>query len=72
MDINCGSNRFPLQLQKILWHQPHSSSDHIPAKLSLCIGTPIMIQYNEATECCITKGAEGTVAGWQSFKGPDN
>ena len=65
-------NNFPTSLRRILWNQPHNSSDNIPAKLELCIGMPIMIRYNEATECCITNGAEGTVAGWQSFKGPDN
>ena len=25
---------------------------------------------NDATELCITKGQEGTVAGWQSYVGP--
>jgi hypothetical protein len=58
-------------LQKILWEQPHSSSDkHIPGKLRLCIGMPVMLRHNDATECCITKGAEATVVSWQSIKGP--
>ena len=58
-------------IQKILWDQPHGTSeDHIPAKLSLCIGLPVMIRNNDATECCVTKGAEATVASWQSSKGP--
>jgi len=70
-DIKSGSF-FPLQLQRILWNQPHASSDHISGRLDLCIGMPVMIQYNEATECCITRGAEGSVLGWQSFKGCDN
>jgi hypothetical protein len=35
---------------------------YIPAKLELCIGMPIMIRNNDATECCITKGTEATVA----------
>jgi len=29
-----------------------------------------MIRHNDATELCITKGQEGTVAGWQSCIGP--
>jgi hypothetical protein len=57
-------------LQKLLWELPHSSSDkHIPGKLSLCIGMPVMLRHNDATECCITKGAEATVVSWQSIKG---
>jgi len=63
---------FPIQLHRILWDQPYNSSDNIPVRLDLCIGMPIMICYNEATERCITNGAEGIIAGWQSFKGPDN
>src|SRR5882762_1435159 len=53
----------------MLWSLPHGSTEHIPGKLSLCIGMPVMLRKNEATECCITKGAEGTVAGWQSSIG---
>ncbi|KAF8240299.1 hypothetical protein L208DRAFT_1234045 [Tricholoma matsutake] len=48
-------------LQNVLWNLRHSASDHVPGKLSLCIGLP-MIQNNEATELCITKGKEGHVA----------
>ena len=62
-DINSG-------LQNILWNLRHSASDHIPGKLSLCIGMPVMIQHNEATELCITKGQEGHVVGWQAAIGP--
>jgi hypothetical protein len=42
----------------------------ITSKLSLCIGMPVMIRNNEATELCITKGQEGHVASWQSVIGP--
>jgi hypothetical protein len=31
---------------------------------------PLTLQNNDATELCITKGQEGTVAGWQSYVGP--
>jgi len=34
--------------------------------LSLCMEMPIMIKYNEATECCVTHGAEAVVVGWKS------
>jgi len=42
------------------WSQPPSSTDkHIAGKLSLCIGLPVMIRYNFATEMCMTRGQEG-------------
>lgn len=59
-------------LQRILWKQPHASSNkHVPARLDLCIGMPVMLKHNDATECCITKGAEATVVGWQTEQGPE-
>ena len=40
-------------LQKILWEQPHSSSGkHIPGKLRLYIGMPVMLRYN-STMCLL-------------------
>ena len=42
--------------QEMLWNLSHSETDHIPGKLSLCIGMPVMIRNNDATELCITKG----------------
>ena len=57
-------------LQKLLWEMPHSSADkQIPGKLTLCIGLPVMIKCNVATELCITNGQEATVVGWQSKQG---
>jgi hypothetical protein len=56
--------------QNMLWDLPHSATDHNPGKLALCIGMPVMIRHNDATELCITKGQEGTVAAWQSHEGP--
>ena len=54
-------------LQRMLWDLPHSSADkHIPGKLSLCIGLPVMIKCNATTELCITNGQEAAVVGWQS------
>ena len=72
LDLVCDTNIFPPGLQKILGEQPHASSDkHVPGKLTLCIGMPVMLRHNDATECCITKGAEATVVSWQSSKGPE-
>jgi hypothetical protein len=64
------NGEIPPKLQNILWDLRHSASDHVPGKLSLCIGMPVMIQHNEATELCITKGQEGHVVGWQAAIGP--
>ena len=61
------------EMQEILWNQPPSTTDkHIAGKLSLCIGLPIMIRHNFATELCITRGQEGYVYGWQSTLGSKN
>ncbi len=58
------------EMRHALWSQPPSSTDkHIAGKLSLCIGLPVMIRYNYATEICMTCGQEGFVHGWQSKQG---
>jgi hypothetical protein len=59
--------------QKLLWNLSHSTaSKPVPGKLSICLGLPIMIKCNVATELCITNGQEGTIAGWQSTVGQHN
>ncbi|KAJ7652240.1 hypothetical protein B0H17DRAFT_958033, partial [Mycena rosella] len=56
----------PKNRQQQLWDAPPSSTDnHMPGKLSLCVGMPVMIRNNDATELCVTKGQEGRVVGWQ-------
>ena len=53
-------------MQDAVWNLRHSASEHIPGKLSLCMGLPVMIRNNDATELCITKGQEGHVVGWKT------
>ena len=66
------SNVIAPHLQRILWDQPPASSNkHVAGKLTLCVGLPGMLKHNDATECCITKGAEATVISWQTAKGPE-
>jgi Helitron helicase-like domain at N-terminus/PIF1-like helicase len=61
------------EIQMSLWSQPPSSTDkHIAGSLSLCIGLPVMIRYNFATELCMTRGQEGYIHGWQSRIGKKN
>ncbi|KAF8193611.1 hypothetical protein K438DRAFT_1589001 [Mycena galopus ATCC 62051] len=63
----------PPKRQQELWEAPPATtSDHIPGKLSLCLGLPIMIRNNDATELCITKGQEGIVVGWNEAVGTHN
>ncbi|KAJ3872528.1 hypothetical protein F5051DRAFT_463408 [Lentinula edodes] len=66
-------NEMTDEVQHLLWTLNHSASDsHIPSKLSLCIGMPVMIRRNLATELCMTKGQEGIVYGWQTKRGTRN
>ncbi|KAJ6489134.1 hypothetical protein C8R45DRAFT_1053351 [Mycena sanguinolenta] len=52
---------------EMLWHaHPSTTSYNIAGKLGICVGLPVMIRHNEATELCITKGQEGKIVGWQS------
>jgi len=64
------SNEINSDDQIAIWKLRHGATDHFPRKLSLCVGMPVMIRNNDATELCITKGQEGLVAGWQAIKGP--
>src|SRR6266540_3266875 len=58
------------ELQEHLWNQmPSENSMKIAGKLPLCLGMPVMIRNNFATELCITRGQEGHVCGWQSTLG---
>ena len=58
------------QLQQVIWNQPPSSNDKcIAGKLSLCVGMPVIIRSNSATELCITRGQEAIVHAWQSTVG---
>lgn len=54
------------KVQDMLHDLPHSDTDHLAGKLYLCLGLPVMVKRNQATELSVTNGAEGTVVGWQS------
>jgi hypothetical protein len=64
-NINISDN-----IQQTLWDYSPHSSEHFSGKLSLCLGMPIMIRNNDATELCITKGQEAYVVGWDAIDGP--
>jgi hypothetical protein len=62
-------NSIPEKIQQALWEQPTCANTKlIPGKLSICLGMPIMIRNNAATEMCITKGQEAIVYAWDSHK----
>jgi len=63
------SNEISPFLQKIIWNLPPSATNHFPGKLSLCIGIPVIIRNNNATELYITKGQKGHGVGWQAGRG---
>lgn len=60
------SDRIAKPVQEVLWSIQHNDTDHHPSVLRVCLGLPIMIKKNIATECGVTNGAEGTVVGWTS------
>ena len=62
----------PPAIQNALWDQPTCANTKlIPGKLSICVGMPIMIRNNAATEMGITKGQEAIVHAWDSHKTND-
>ena len=65
-------NNIPSDIKQTLWDSSPHSSEHFPGKLSICLGMPMMLRNNDATELCITKGQEAHVVGWDSIDGPDN
>ena len=65
------SQKINTGLQHVLWNLPPHASSNTAGKLELCIGMPVMIKKNVATECCVTNGAQAEVYGWESKKLPD-
>ncbi|KAJ7907078.1 hypothetical protein B0H13DRAFT_2233498 [Mycena leptocephala] len=49
---------------------PSSTNKFISGKLPICMGMPIMLRANDATELCITKGQGSVVCGWDESVGP--
>lgn len=56
-----------LNIREMLWNLPPSSTSHLPGMLPLCIGMPVILKANQATELCATNGAEATVYSWDYF-----
>lgn len=72
VDQDATNVRLTPQVQEALWSsQPHTS-EHIAGRLAICIGMPVMIRNNDATELNITKGQEAIVRGWSSREIPSH
>lgn len=52
------------QANKILTIQPGNTM-HVPGRLSICKGLPVLLKRNDATELNVTNGAEGFVRDWK-------
>ena len=53
-------------MQEVLWSLPYACTENMPGILNICIGMPVMIKKNIATECGVTNGAEAKVVGWKT------
>ncbi|KAJ6460165.1 hypothetical protein DFH09DRAFT_960145 [Mycena vulgaris] len=59
------------RLRQKLWKAaPSTTSEFVAGTLTLCLGMPVMLRSNDATELCMTKSQEATVVGWDSYIGP--
>lgn len=54
-------------IRELLWKLPPSMTNHRAGLLPLCIGMPVLLKSNEATELCATNGAKATVYSWDFF-----
>ncbi|KZP05531.1 hypothetical protein FIBSPDRAFT_700891, partial [Athelia psychrophila] len=60
------SNCIPPEQQEIIWSLEPKYTNHKAGRLDLCVGMPIMLRYNEVTECCMTNSANTVVVGWSA------
>ncbi|KAH9855420.1 hypothetical protein C2E23DRAFT_723963 [Lenzites betulinus] len=64
------SNIIHPTIQTMLWDIPPCMTEQHAGTLRICIGMPVLLKNNEATELCATNGAEGIVHDWQISCGP--
>ena len=67
--VNMCLMKLALLCKKIILDLPLFATNHFWGIQSLCIGMPVIIRNNDATELCIMKGQEGHVVGWQAGRG---
>lgn len=64
IDLTRQTDDVSLNFQNILWDLLSADTEHHPGKLDICVGMPVMIKDNQATELAVTNGAEATVVDW--------
>jgi hypothetical protein len=64
IDVLRDSDEVDHRMQHILWDVHPARTEHHPGQLKLCVGMPVLIKHNKATEAGVTNGAEGYVVGW--------
>lgn len=64
------TNLLPFAAQKRLWNLTPALTDHVAGTLDICIGMPVLLKHNEATELCATNGAEATIIDWTAQSNP--
>lgn len=64
------SNLVPIKYQRELWKLPPTLTNQMASVLDLCVGMPVILKLNEATELCATNGAEATVVNWHAELNP--
>ncbi|EIN03418.1 hypothetical protein PUNSTDRAFT_36801, partial [Punctularia strigosozonata HHB-11173 SS5] len=65
------SNTLSPDIQQMVWDLPPCATGQHAGFLSICLGMPVMLKYNEATELCATNGAEAVVVGWKEAPSSD-
>ncbi|EIW61752.1 uncharacterized protein TRAVEDRAFT_117359 [Trametes versicolor FP-101664 SS1] len=65
------TNTIHRTIQEMLWDIPPCMTEHHAGTLRLCLGMPVLLKNNEATELCATNGAEGVVYDWQASSLPN-
>ncbi|EIM79210.1 uncharacterized protein STEHIDRAFT_69756, partial [Stereum hirsutum FP-91666 SS1] len=66
IDVLRTSDVVEQKMQEKLWAVHPARSEHHPGCLRICLGMPVLIKHNEATEAGVTNGAEGFVVGWNA------
>lgn len=54
-------------IRELLWGLSPSATNNHAGTLALCVGMPVLLKSNEATELCATNGAEATIHSWDFF-----
>ncbi|KAJ3551661.1 hypothetical protein NM688_g4575 [Phlebia brevispora] len=57
-------------MQLKVWNLPPADTANLAGRLRLCMGMPVLLKRNVATELGATNGAEGNIVGWDDEQEP--